>query len=117
LYNIYRDTGYAYSLNKDYETSEAFYRKAIMLKPELATAYIDIGYIYGFRQNFQDWASVLRKSLEIDSKNYDSYWAFAWLYEQSKQFQLAIDNYLVCARTATENSHVAFNTIAILYGI
>ena len=108
LYNFYRDIGLAYTNAKKYETAIQFYKSADELRPDLTAAKIDLGYTYCYAKEFDEAEKCFNRSLKLDEEwNFDSYWAFAWLYEQignekdngaekEKYYRRAIEKYGLC---------------------
>jgi len=124
LYNRYRDAGHAYFAIPDYATAKKYYEKAYKLRPELTAAKLDLGYTCGYMKDFENADKWLSLSLSTTNEafNFDTYWAYAWLYEQAnadksteENRQKAIGYYEKCGALRNELQDVINNAIGLLY--
>jgi superkiller protein 3 len=115
LYNIYRDSGYSYSVAGDYSTSELYYQKAVELKPDYTIAKIDLAYIKGYQKKYEEAAEILKKILGTIPDYYDVHWGLAWVYEQTEKFDEAISEHQKCISIRPEWADKSYNAVGKMY--
>ncbi|TAL41704.1 MAG: tetratricopeptide repeat protein, partial [Chitinophagaceae bacterium] len=79
-----------------YDKSEELYKKAIQLRPELSAAYIDLANQKIAQKQLSQARKYLDKALKSDPANYETHWAMAFLFEESKNKEEAIKSYEKC---------------------
>jgi tetratricopeptide (TPR) repeat protein len=66
-YDCYYNIGFAQAQKKDYEKSEASFKKAIELKPDYGEAYSGLANIYNVQRKFDEAAAAGAKANELGS--------------------------------------------------
>jgi len=124
LYNRYRDAGHGHFAAPNYEEAKKYYEKAYKLRPDLITAKLDLSYTCCYMKDFKEAEKWLELSLDAEDEamNFDTYWAYALLYEQVNASQpsevnrnKAISYYQRCMELRSDLQDIIYNAIALLY--
>lgn len=121
LYNLTRDAGYAYSLNKDYTTSEKYYNDAIDMQPGNTAAIIDLAYIFAYQEKYKEAEEHFRKALQVDPRTFEAYWGLGWLFGQQikdndeENLKKAVACYLECLAISPSWDGLISYTIGLMY--
>lgn len=94
----------------------AFYhsQSALYLQPDKIESYINLANVYLLKEEFQDAFELLNKAQSIDSKHYLVNYNLAYLFQVTRQNQLAIEFYLKALEHKPDLIQ-ALNNIAHLY--
>ena len=124
LSKLFLNMANTYASQLDNANAAEYYKKANELRPELVSAKLDLGYTCGYMKDFTEAEEWFKLSLSADdeSMNFDTYWGYAWLYEQVNISQPSEENrdkairyYEQCMHLRSELSDIVYNSIGLLY--
>ncbi|RFS19591.1 tetratricopeptide repeat protein [Chitinophaga silvatica] len=115
LYIIYCKAADMFMFQKDYETAETYFQKALASDHSYPYAYIRMGTLNAEKENYQQANQWLEDALLMDEDNYEVLWEYGKLHGSMKNMDKALAVFNKCISLQPIMKTRIYTHIGLLY--
>ena len=106
---IFYDTGIIYSDLNDNKTAIEYFRKAIKLDTEFASAYNNLCYTLALEGEFNEALDYCKNAVRLDEKSFAAYDSLGFVYAGLKDYEKALENYETALKLNNKVGEIYFH--------